>query len=396
MAYLLLKRNTEAEEDFAEAIRLDPDGNYGLLARANLSRVKKDFPTAISAFSEVLRRVPDWSGGYLNRARCYALLKQYDNAIKDLTKAVESANSQSLLAVAHLERGETFAAAGKTDEALKDLGIAIQTNSGLATRVYQLRGAIFASRREWSQAAGEWGSWAALAPNASAFHQQGDAFDNAGHSDKAIEAYTKALDLERDPKLRGEIYVDRAAAFSNLGNWIKAIEDYAQALQLDLNASTYRRRGSALVLAGRIRDAISDLRKANELDPKDSYAVLWLAIAEAKAGKFNADELKNLAKSLDPKWPQPIVNVLLNDTAPAQPQDADASSELHKQGRKCEFEFYVGALRLAQGNREEGVRRLRAAIESGAKEYIEYHAAETELKNLGLPLAAAQSDSARS
>ena len=71
-----------------------------------------------------------------------------------------------------------------------------------------------------------------------------------------------------------------------------------------------------------------------------------------------------------------------------QPQGGEVLNELHTKSRKCELDFYVGALRLAQGDREEGIRRLQAAIGSGVKEYIEYQAAMVELKRLGVAVSA--------
>jgi lipoprotein NlpI len=235
------------------------------------------------------------------------------------------------------------------------------------------------------------GRWTALNPLvAFGFKRQGDALDNAGHSREAIAAYTKAIGLETNPKFLGADHLDRAAAFGNLDEWPKSIVDYTEAIRLAPSAAAFRRRGAASVVSGsgKLSDAVADLRKANEMDPKDGYVVLWLAIAEAKLGHLDVDELKGLAKALDPKWPRDIVRVLLNEPTSEQPQGSEVLNELDTKGRKCELDFYVGALRLAQGDREEGIRRLQAAIASGVKEYIEYQAAMVELKRLGVAVSA--------
>jgi lipoprotein NlpI len=238
-------------------------------------------------------------------------------------------------------------------------------------------------------AADEWGRWAALNPNvAYGFKQQGDALDNAGHSREAIVAYTKAIGLETKPVILAQVHLDRAATLGSLEDWQKTFEDYDEAIRLAPNGDAFRRRGATLVISGRPAEAIADLRKAIELDPKDSYAVLWLAIAEAKLGHFDVEELRGLAKALDPKWPTDITRVFLKERAADEPISGNGLNELQAQGQKCELEFYVGELRLAQGERDEGIRRLQAAVASGVKEYFEYHAAKSELKRLGIAVSA--------
>jgi tetratricopeptide (TPR) repeat protein len=390
MAYIRLNREAEANEDFAECAKLDPDGIYGLLSRGFLSCDKKESAPALAAFSEVIRRLPNWSGGYFGRALCRHWLRQEDEAAQDLTKAIASTNTTFTRAYWYLLRGEALGETGKSDEALADLGRALRMDSRLAARVYTNRANIYARRREWLLAAEEWGRWAALNPNvAEGFRRQGNALDNAGRSKEAVAAYTRAIVLQQNPKLLGEHHLDRAAAFSDLEEWTKATEDYAEAIRLAPTADAYRRRASALIMSGseRLADAVADLHKANEMDPKDSYPILWLAIAEAKLGRLEVDELKGLAKPLDPQWPRDIVRVLLNERAADNPIDSEGLSEPEKLGQKCELYFYVGAVRVAQGERDEGIRRLQAAVATGIKEYIEYHAAKVELKRLGVDVS---------
>ncbi len=391
LAYARLKRDSEANEDLAESARIDPDGIYGLLSRGTLSCDKKESAAALLAFSEVIRRQPNWSMGYLLRGSCYLLLRQNKEGVQDFTRAIDSVSNAPVpvRAQLYLARGKALAAAGNADEALKDLGQAVQMDSRLAGEVYNARGVIHAERREWLQAASEWARSAALNPNvASGYKRQGDALDNAGQSREAVAAYTKAIGLETNPKFLAQDHLDRAGALSNLEEWPKATEDYNEAIRIEPNAKALQRRGATLVLIGRLTEGLADLRQANELDPKDAYAVLWLAIAEAKLGHFDVEELKERAKALAPEWPREIVFLLYNEPAVDEPQRDETLSELHTQGRKCEMDFYIGAVRLAQGDRDEGVRRLKAAVESGAKEYIEYLAANTELKRLGIAVPA--------
>ena len=89
-----------------------------------------------------------------------------------------------------------------------------------------------------------------------------------------------------------------------------------------------------------------------------------------------------------PKWPGDIVRVLMNERAVDEPINTDGLKEIEAFDRRCELEFYLGEVRLAQGQREEGIHRLQAAIASGLTEYIEYWAAKVELKRLGVAVPA--------
>jgi tetratricopeptide (TPR) repeat protein len=393
LAYMSLGRNARASEDLRETAKIDPDGFFGLISRGTIDCDKKQSETAISSFSQAIRRSPKLSFGYFMRGICFRRLSQNQEAVQDFTKAIETSGGSARPANAFVYqmRGEALAAAGRIEEAQQDLSKALQMDNRLAAGIYNDRASIHAQERRWLLAADEFGRWAALHPTiAFGFKRQGDALDNAGYSREAIAAYNKAIGLEKDPKLLAEYHLDRAAAFSNLEEWQEALEDYGASIRLASNGNAYRRKGAALVISDRPAEAVADLRRAAELDPKEAYAVLWLAVAEAKLGHVDLEELKGLAKALDPAWPRDIVRVLINERSADEPISTAGLNELHTKGRQCELDFYLGAFRVAQGERDQGIRRLQAAVASGVREYIEYHAAKVELKRLGVPVPASQ------
>jgi tetratricopeptide (TPR) repeat protein len=391
LAYLGLGRSAHAKEDLSEVAKIDPDGVFGLISRGTIACDKRQNEKAISSLSEAIRRSPALSLGYLMRGVCFRSLGQNQEAVQDFTKTIETSGiSRPANAFIYQMRGEALAAAGRTEEAQQDLSKALQMDSQLAGGIYNDRANIHAEHRQWLLAAEESARWAALHPTiASGFKRLGDALDNAGQSREAVAAYTKAIGLTTEPKSLAVIHLDRAAAFSNLEEWPEALEDYDAAVRLVPNADAYRRQGATLVISGKPAEAVAALRKAAELNPKEAYAVLWLALAEAKLGHADFDELRQLSQGLAPDWPSDIVRILLNERSANEPINTQGLSELHTKGRQCELDFYVGAFRLAQGERKEGIRRLKAAVASGVREYTEYRAASVELKRLGIVVNAA-------
>jgi lipoprotein NlpI len=135
---------------------------------------------------------------------------------------------------------------------------------------------------------------------------------------------------------------------------------------------------------GNPENAASYYEEALTLAPSDTYAVLWLHIARNRAGQNDLAELAANAAKLDRKeWPWPVVAHYLGSLDAAS-VDAAAAAPESPQARKeqtCETNFYLGAA-PAKGASVEAQRRLRTAVAECPKGFIEYSAAQLELKRL--------------
>lgn len=106
--------------------------------------------------------------------------------------------------------------------------------------------------------------------NSKEFYRQGDKFYSQKKFDKAIEAYTKAIEL--NPNDFG-LYNNRAVVYHATGEYEKAIADYGKAIELNpYHFSSFNNRGAAYEDIGNIEQAIADYRKALELDPESKLA----------------------------------------------------------------------------------------------------------------------------
>jgi tetratricopeptide (TPR) repeat protein len=104
-----------------------------------------------------------------------------------------------------------------------------------------------------------------------------DAYDSAGRSDDAVNAYKQAIELKPS-----------AAYYNNLGGILgrsgkiqEAMEAYQKSAELDpANAAqAYRNGGITLYNAGKLKEAVEPLKKATELDPKNAQA--WYLLGAA-------------------------------------------------------------------------------------------------------------------
>lgn len=102
---------------------------------------------------------------------------------------------------------------------------------------------------------------------ASAHHNRGAAFALAGDRERAINDYTRAIELSDEP--RASTYRSRGTAYGQLGQYGRAIQDFDLALALDPNdADTYADRGFAKFFLEEYAQAMTDLNAAIERDPQ--------------------------------------------------------------------------------------------------------------------------------
>ncbi|MFC1870224.1 tetratricopeptide repeat protein, partial [Chloroflexota bacterium] len=96
-------------------------------------------------------------------------------------------------------------------------------------------------------------------------NNQGLIYNNKGEYLKAIEAFTKAIDLDPDLALA---FNNRGWSYIELGQYEQAIADCNQAIELEPDlALAHSNRGRAYIELGQYEQAITDFDKAMALDP---------------------------------------------------------------------------------------------------------------------------------
>ena len=130
--------------------------------------------------------------------------------------------------------------------------------------------------------------------------------------------------------------------------------------------------------------ALADFNQWSKLDPKSAYATLWLDIID-KRGNLPS-HLADATKQIDmTKWPAPIVRLYLGQLmAAAVLISADDPDPNTKRGHVCEANFFIGELMLQRGKKDEAVQRFRLAAADCPKDFVQYSAANAELKALGI------------
>ena len=249
--------------------------------------------------------------------------------------------------------------------------------------------------------------------------KRGQAYENEGLLDRALEEYTQAILLEpnfaeaylgrgwvhhakgsrrlaiknfsqaiRLKPRNPEAFFGRAWAYEQLGQVDLAIKEYGQAIRLkDDYADAYLSRGILRFYHDRPEAAAADFAVVLDKAPDElrRYALLWLFLSRARSGGDGFSELSVLAEtvSLTP-WPGIIVTHYLGKSDAEQVlaaiTDEDRKTRLEKESVAY---FFLGQYDLLHGDRKRVAEQFRKTLATGVRGYRQYGAAEKELRRMG-------------
>lgn len=308
-------------------------------------------------------------------------------------KACESALQASgltedLRARIHYYRGLTRLDLRQRPAALQDFDEAVRRDGGLWP-AYWVRADVRGSMRDHAGSAQDWATVVQHMPDLTTpLLRRAIMQDYGGNAAEAISGISAAIALAKNDDEKAELYYHRGVIHEHSHNWPNAIADFSQSVQLNDNyRQSYYGRGRATLLGGNAAGALADLDKAAAMRPEDGYAVLWQYIARSRAGGREAATLRERRAALDlAKWPGPIIKVLLGELTPAAAiaggMQTGWSADDDTAAARCEIEFFLAQQHLIRGERDKAAARFETVIATGIVEFLEYRAAQYELKRI--------------
>ncbi len=235
---------------------------------------------------------------YINRGNSYGRKSEFSQAMADYDKAIEL-NPKA--ADAYSGRAAIFSDRGEYDRAITDFDKAIALRPKYAS-IYSGRAAAYAARGDYDSAIADYDKALKLDSKSVRTHYgRGLAFAGKGDDDSAIAAYKMAIGL--DPK-RAIGSNELGAAYIRKGDLDSAIAAFDKAINVNAgNAEAYGNRGLAYLKRGDHEHSIADLDKAISLDPKNPSTYYHRGFAydnKGDHGRAIADY--DSAISLDPKY----------------------------------------------------------------------------------------------
>jgi lipoprotein NlpI len=295
-----------------------------------------------------------------------------------LSDCNESIRLDSGSASSYLNRGNAYATTGDSAHALLDFNEAIRLDPNSAW-AYNSRGDLYKNGGDFERALLDFDQSIKLDPSyALAYFNRGYVFRVKGDFERALPDLNEAIRLDAGNALW---YFNRGSLLYLMGENSRAIDDFNNSIRLDSTyALAYFNRGVAyFVVGGHLADAEADFRKANELNPKDAYAMLWLHLAERRNNA--PSRLAEAAKELDKTaWPAPIVRMFLGELSFAQTlAAANDTDPKRKREHLCEVNFYGGELALTNENKKDAPRLLQLSASDCPRGFVELNASIVEL-----------------
>jgi tetratricopeptide (TPR) repeat protein len=311
------------------------------------------------------------------RAKAAARAGDHTLAIALYTRAVEAGDlTERGRAVSYFNRGNARAANGEIDLAIADYGRSISVAPDFA--LYRRTGRLSDALADLTTALGH-------APrSARALTNRGNVRLDMFRFTAAMADYQAALSANPGSK----------AAQENLARAGRARETYREAMTpFDEAVATapqeyfgYLERGIVRMNLGDYFGAVEDMEKAHRLNPTDAYTVLWLFSARSGARMDAQAGLKaERSRINEVQWPGPIIGMIAGEREleSVEPLIHNGTKEERAQ-RECVLFYFRGKQLLAEGAVKGAIASFRRAIDSGAKTFLQYPAAEAELARLGL------------
>ena len=220
-----------------------------------------DYRGAISDFDQVILLKPDNYSAYFKRGMAKCKVKEYDKALSDFTMALHlEPDSEEALN----SRGLAYFETGDQEAALKDFKRLMDINPD-AYWAFNNRGLVFLEKKKHREALDDFKMALEINPD------DPDTLYNMAVLYEQKEDYEKALDyinrsIEKNPS--ADAYGKRGEIFRSDGNTDKALDDFNRAIELDADcARAYCDRGSIYFDRKEHKKAEADWKKADELDP---------------------------------------------------------------------------------------------------------------------------------
>jgi Flp pilus assembly protein TadD len=311
-------RLEEAETQYREAMRIDPD--Y-YLAHSNLGNVLKEegrLDEAIRHYRKAIRSQPEFVLAHTELGLALAMQGRIDEAVASHREALRLAPGDPS---EHSRLGVALLAQGNLEEALEHCRKAVELNAESAGLRNNL-GYVLARQGRVEEAAAEYREALRLDPEYAKAHVNlGFLLASGGSLDEAMGHFRRALALDpEDP----EAYMNLAMALGQKGAHGDAISHYREAIRLSpqdpraYNNLAWIRAAHPDPGLRNGAEAVELAEKACELrNERDVHLLDTLAAAYAEAGRFPeavaaVEQAIELAKALGPEGQAPELEMRLN------------------------------------------------------------------------------------
>lgn len=213
---------------------------------------------AASAFEEAANLSPDNHKAWYNLGQANDKIKKYEEAAKAFEEAVRVQPEDAMY---HYRLGKALHEIGQVSQAETHLERAVELEDKLYKAHFVL-GEVYAAQDKPSEAAKAWTRSATLAPSfGKPFNKLGKLYTRWDKLDEAISVLDQGRLNVVDGEELTDIFYHLGLAYEKQGNWDKAIEAYTSAIEVrGGNIDALRQRGFAYAEKGDKANARQDLK----------------------------------------------------------------------------------------------------------------------------------------
>jgi tetratricopeptide (TPR) repeat protein/predicted Ser/Thr protein kinase len=267
--YTATGRNSQAIVELKRALELAPNSDSARRLLGDAYTANGQNNEAIAAYKDAVAANPYYWVNHNALGKAYMELGDAAKAVPEFQKVTELASENP---IGYENIGLTFVRGGQWTEAIPHFQKALAIEPSAAT--YSNLGTTYYFLKNYEEATKMFEKAVELAPNDETYlGNLGDAYRQAGHSEKALAAYDKAI----------------SKAFQQL-----QVNPRAAATMGDV-AVYYARKGDA-------RNALQYIQQARTINPEDVQLMYWEAVVNTQVGKPE-DGLKALRRALKKTYP---------------------------------------------------------------------------------------------
>ena len=200
-----------------------------------------------------------------------------------------------------LNKAEQLYQQEKWDECISVLTecIPLAKDADKKLTIYNNRGLAYSGKNEYDRALEDYSKAIELKPDdADAYYNRGVAYARKSEYDRALEDCSKAIELKPD---YAEAYYSRGAAYVIKSEYDRTIEDCSKAIELKPDyAEAYYIRGATYDIKGEHDRALEDYSKAIELKPDYAEAYYNRGLAYGRKSEYGR-ALKDFTKAIELK-----------------------------------------------------------------------------------------------
>jgi len=225
----------------------------------------KNYNDAISWYTKAIQLDPTDSAFYSNRAAAYMAVNKFEEALKDSESCIKAKPDW---VKGHYRKGLALMSLNRNGEAVRSFEKGLQVDPANADIKGKMGEAKDKARFEVKRV-DENGN--ALSASQIAKGEGNVLFSQAKY-DKAIDAYTRALNLTENAEERAVLFSNRALSHAQLQDHDAVVADCTSSIDLNPTAKVLIRRALGYEMLEKYAKALADMKHALQLDPNARVA----------------------------------------------------------------------------------------------------------------------------